>query len=115
MDETEKWMRGEFREIILYIFIGLLLFIILPIVGGFFLRGFQPEILGGQPFAISIGSLGTAIALVYAASTACHPIARKPETYTLILRTSLLAQAIIESAAIYALIVALILMTKQLV
>jgi len=65
-------------------------------------------------FAISIGSLGTAIAIGYAASKSCKPIVLDPENYPLYLRTSLLAQAIIESAAIYALIVSLALMTKSL-
>jgi len=64
--------------------------------------------------AISLGSLGTAIALGYAASKSCKPIALDSENYPLYLRTSLLAQAFIESAAIYALIIALVLMTRKL-
>lgn len=66
-------------------------------------------------FAISVGSLGTAIAIGFAASKTCKPIVLDPENYPLYLRTSLLAQAIIESAAIYALIIALVLMTRSLV
>jgi len=65
-------------------------------------------------FAISIGSLGTAVAIGYAASKNCYYIVMDEKNYPLFIRTSLLAQAIIESAAIYALIVALILITKSL-
>ena len=65
-------------------------------------------------FAISVGSLGTAVAIGYAASKSCKYVALDTKNYPLFVRTSLLAQAIIESAAIYALIVALILMTKNL-
>ena len=65
-------------------------------------------------FTISIGSMGTAISIGYSSAKNCRSIALKPEHYPLLLRTSLLAQAIIESSAIYALIVSLILMTKTL-
>lgn len=65
-------------------------------------------------FAIGIGSLGTAIALGFAASKSCKPIVLDPDNYPLYLRTSLLAQAFIESAAIYALIIALVLMTRSI-
>lgn len=65
-------------------------------------------------FAISVGSMGTAIAIGYAASKSSKYVALDPKNYPLFVRSSLLAQAIIESAAIYALIVALILMTKKL-
>lgn len=65
-------------------------------------------------FAISVGSMGTAVAIGYAASKSSKYVVLKPENYPLFVRSSLLAQAIIESAAIYALIVALILMTKAL-
>ncbi|MBU1007589.1 ATP synthase F0 subunit C [Candidatus Dependentiae bacterium] len=65
-------------------------------------------------FAISVGSLGTAIAIGYAASKSSYYVVMDEENYPLFIRTSLLAQAIIESAAIYALIVALILVTKSI-
>jgi F0F1-type ATP synthase membrane subunit c/vacuolar-type H+-ATPase subunit K len=63
-------------------------------------------------FAISIGSMGTAIAIGFAASKMTNAVALDTKNYPLFVRASLLAQAIIESAAIYALIVALVLMTK---
>ena len=63
---------------------------------------------------VSIGSLGTSIATGYAASKSSRFIALKPEHYPMLLRTSLLGQAIMESSAIYALIIALTLMTKKL-
>jgi F0F1-type ATP synthase membrane subunit c/vacuolar-type H+-ATPase subunit K len=65
-------------------------------------------------FAISVGSLGTAIAIGYAASKSSYFVSMDSENYPLFIRTSLLAQAIIESAAIYALIVSLILVTKTI-
>lgn len=65
-------------------------------------------------FAISVGSLGTAIAIGYAASKTSRYVVQDPENYPIFIRSSLLAQAIIESAAIYALIVSLVLMTKKL-
>ena len=63
---------------------------------------------------ISIGSIGTAISTGYTASKSTIPIALNPDHYPLFIRVTLLAQAIIESAAIYALIIALILVTKTL-
>lgn len=65
-------------------------------------------------FTISIGSLGTAVGVGYSASRCSQYIALDPKNYPLFVRSSLLAQAIIESAAIYALIVSLILITKTL-
>jgi len=65
-------------------------------------------------FAMSVGSLGTAVAIGYAASKSCYYIALDTKHYPLHLRTSLLAQAIIQSAAIYALIVALVLILRNL-
>jgi len=63
---------------------------------------------------ISVGSMGTAIATGYSASKNNRPIALNSEHYPLFIRTSLLAQAIIESSAIYALIVTLIIMIKNI-
>lgn len=65
-------------------------------------------------FAISVGTFGSAVALGHAASKVSSYISMDEQNYPLFVRTSLLAQAIIESAAIYALIVALILVTKTL-
>lgn len=84
-----------------------------PIVG--IASPFIAAVLFFSPaFAISVGSLGTAIAIGYAASKSSKYVVLDPDNYPLFVRSSLLAQAIIESAAIYALIVALILMTKTL-
>lgn len=65
-------------------------------------------------FAITFGSVGTAIAQGFSAAKTCKSVVLDEENYPLFLRTSLLAQAIIESAAIFSLIVALVLMTKAL-
>jgi hypothetical protein len=48
----EKWIRSEAKEIILYLFIGLLLFVLLPIGAGFIGKGFSEE-LGGANFNVS--------------------------------------------------------------
>ena len=63
--------------------------------------------------AITLGTAGSAIGIGYAASKTTDPIVLDPDNYPTFVRTSLLAQAIIESAAIYALIVSLLLATKS--
>lgn len=60
MAEDGKWIRTEGKEIIVYLFVGLLLTIILPLVAGLILKGFSPEILEGKPFSINLTTyLGT--------------------------------------------------------
>lgn len=61
---------------------------------------------------VSIGSLGPAIANGFTASRMSQHVAMQPDHYPLFVRTSLLAQAVIESSAIYALLVALFLLTS---
>jgi F-type H+-transporting ATPase subunit c len=63
-------------------------------------------------FTISFGTLGTAIGSGFTAAKSSLSIAKRPDHYTLLLRTSLLSQVIIESAAIYALIISLVITTK---
>lgn len=62
---------------------------------------------------ISLGSSGTAVGEGYVAARSCHQIALDPNNYSNLFRSTLLAQAFIESASIYALIVALSLLTKK--
>jgi len=61
---------------------------------------------------IGIGSIGTAVGLGYVTAKGSAQITHNPENYTIILRSTLLAIAFIESSVIYALIVALLLMMK---
>jgi len=51
MSNDETWLKTELKEIVIYIFIGLILCIFLPYFAGFVLRGFE-ENLQGQAFNI---------------------------------------------------------------
>ena len=62
---------------------------------------------------IAVGSTGTAIGEGFVASRSCYQIALNPKSYGVLFRTTILAQAFIESASIYALIIALSLLTKK--
>ena len=63
-------------------------------------------------FVVGVGTGGAAISSGYTASKSVKYVALDVKSYGLLLRTTLLGQAIIESSAIYALIVGLILITK---
>ena len=63
-------------------------------------------------FAVGVGTAGSAVASGYTAAKSAKSVALDPDNYTTFLRATLLGQAIIESAAIYALIVGLILVTR---
>lgn len=63
---------------------------------------------------ITIGCAGTAIAESNVATISCHEIALEPNKYSVLFRTSILAYAFIESTAIYALIITLSLIVKNL-
>jgi F-type H+-transporting ATPase subunit c len=56
---------------------------------------------------MGIGTLGTGISSGRVAAVACETIVATPEQYSLLSRTSLFAQGIMETLAIYALLVAL--------
>lgn len=60
-------------------------------------------------FCIGIGTFGPGLSSGRIASSACEQIAKKPESYSLISKTSIFAQSITETAAIYALLVSLLL------
>lgn len=61
-------------------------------------------------FTVAIGSLGPALGEAKAAAEALKAIAQQPDEANLITRTLFVAMALIESTAIYALVVALILL-----
>lgn len=63
-------------------------------------------------FTLGIGSMGTAIGIGHVASRSCYQIAQEPNNYSIIVRTTLLVEAFIESAVIYAMIIALLLIMK---
>jgi F-type H+-transporting ATPase subunit c len=58
---------------------------------------------------MGFGTLGPGLGEGFAAGKACEAISRRPEEYSNIFRTMLVGQAVTESTAIYALVIALIL------
>jgi len=60
-------------------------------------------------FTVAVGSLGPALGEARAAAEALKAIAQQPDEADVITRTLFVAMALIESTAIYALVVALIL------
>ncbi len=66
----------------------------------------------GSAISMGIGSLGAGISTGYVASKACLSIAANPDSYTTVLRVSLISQAIIESTVIYSFIVALFMIIR---
>ena len=66
----------------------------------------------GAALSMGVGAIGVGISTGRVASRACHSIAEYPQNYNVILRNTLLTQAIIESSAIYALIVALFILFR---
>ena len=72
----------------------------------------QAFALLGAGICMGFGTLGPGMGEGYAAGKACEAISRRPEEYANIFRTMLVGQAVTESTAIYALVVALILAFK---
>ncbi|MDQ1256942.1 MAG: F-type H+-transporting ATPase subunit c [Candidatus Hydrogenedentes bacterium] len=60
----------------------------------------------GAAFCMGIGALGSGLSEGLAAMKACEGVARNPEATPLITRTMIVGQAVTESVAIYALVVA---------
>lgn len=63
--------------------------------------------------AISIGVLGPAIAMGWAISRALDALSRQPEAETSIMRTLFIGLAMIESLAIYVLVIVLIILFRN--
>ncbi len=59
---------------------------------------------------MGIGSIGPSLGQGFVGGKACESIGKKPESAGLITRTMVVALAFVESSAIYALLVALVLM-----
>jgi F-type H+-transporting ATPase subunit c len=64
----------------------------------------------GAAFAVSFGALGPALAEGRAVAAAMEAIARQPEAANTISRTLFVGLAMIETTAIYCLVIALLLM-----
>ncbi|KKP24239.1 MAG: ATP synthase F0, C subunit [candidate division TM6 bacterium GW2011_GWF2_28_16] len=60
--------------------------------------------------AMGLGSLGPSLGQGFIGGKACESIGKKPESASLITRTMVVALAFAESSAIYALLVALVLL-----
>jgi F0F1-type ATP synthase membrane subunit c/vacuolar-type H+-ATPase subunit K len=63
-------------------------------------------------FCLGFGSIGTGISTGYVASRSCYQMAMLSRSYGTVFRATLLAQVFIESAVIYAMIVALLLIMR---
>lgn len=61
-------------------------------------------------FTIAVAGLGAALSEGYAAAKACEGIARNPEAAGPVTRTMIIGQAVTESVAIYALVIAVIIL-----
>jgi F-type H+-transporting ATPase subunit c len=59
---------------------------------------------------MGIGTIGPALGLGFIGGKACESIGKKPESAGMIMRTMVLALAFVESTAIYALLVSLLLL-----
>lgn len=68
---------------------------------------------GSASLLIPIASLVVAMSTGKVASNSCDQIAAAPENFPILFRTTLVAQVFIESAAIYALIITLVLLTRS--
>ncbi len=69
----------------------------------------QAFALLGAGICMGFGTIGPGLGEGFAAGKACEAVSRRPEEYANIFRTMLVGQAVTESTAIYALVVALIL------
>ena len=58
---------------------------------------------------MGIGTIGPALGLGFIGGKACESIGKKPESAGMIIRTMFVALAMVESTAIYALLVSLVL------
>lgn len=67
----------------------------------------------GAAFAVGIGTLGPALGQGLIGSKACENIGKYPESANKIRLAMLIAMSIIESSAIYALLIALVLILKN--
>ena len=67
----------------------------------------------GAVLAIAVGTIGPALAMGHAIGQALDSLARQPESEQQILRTLLIGLAMIESLAIYCLVVVLIVLFRN--
>lgn len=87
------------------IFALLISLILLQVSTGDVFNFINGSALLASAFCMGMGTFGTAIASGRVAAKACEKIALNPEQYSVMMRTSLFAQVLIETCAIYCLIV----------
>ena len=68
----------------------------------------------GAAIAMGVGSLGPALGQGMIGKTACESVGKYPENYTKIRMTMIIAMSMVETAAIYALIIAVLLVLFNL-
>lgn len=66
----------------------------------------------GAAIAMGLGSIGPAIGQGMIGSKACETIGKNPESYSNVRMLALLSMGIVESAAVYAFVVAMFLVFK---
>jgi F-type H+-transporting ATPase subunit c len=71
-------------------------------------------VVAAAAFAIAFGVIGAALSQGFATARACESIARNPQAAGAITRAMLIGQAITESTAIYALLIALLILVMGL-
>jgi len=81
-----------------------LLFIVTP------LKTLDPIIFIASALCIGLGTFGPGLSSGRTGAAACSQIADNPENYTILSRTSMLAQGIIETVVIYALLLSLLML-----
>lgn len=66
----------------------------------------------GAAIAMSIGTVGPAIAQGMIGAKACENVGKYPESYSKIRMTMIISMALVETCAIYVLIIAIMVITK---
>lgn len=61
---------------------------------------------------MGVGTIGPALGLGFIGGKACESVGAKPESAGIIIRTMVLALAFVESVAVYALLISLMLLLK---
>ena len=70
------------------------------------------SLLIGSSLAFGLGSIGAGIGSGYVAARAARSMVEEPEQYTILLRTTIICQAVIDTALIYSLIVSFFLLRQ---
>ena len=72
----------------------------------------QAAVFVGAAIAMSLGNIGTAIAQGMIGTKACENVGKYPESYSKIRMTMIISMALVETCAIYVLIIAIMVINK---